>query len=1563
MYKIIIFILFSAISLNAAEITWVNAFPIYVYGDVTAIAKVYEFINNVVADPSVHIIIGIGVTMAIVISGWKVKDGDYNEIIKALFAPITLYALFFVPTVNVHITDLRVDKGLINYSVPDGGYRKVDNVPYMIAFIPASSSTLVSLFIDLIDNSWDATSVGSKFSTLGFQEMSHISQEALILGTFNNLDVNSSSDVYNMQQYVHQCLVIEALKVPSNHQKLIKPSKTFPEMYDPANFDGNISNVRVTFTDATGVTEVSGTCANLYTTYVSGVASSLESDFGDVLQGNFPNVDTSSATFNETWRENAGVQQTVVGNIRKAMITGAASRALAKDLSTDGIGVDGVAMATEIAIEKTIANLRTEGLAKYEWMARMLPNAVFIIMMLMLGIFPLMIIVMTFMGFNAFKGVANFFMGYIAMNFNLVSLALVSNIISYYTAQNAQNAIVSYAGMPFGSTQISEFMYQQADMAGLAGIIGAISVPFVTAAIFYGETKGLAAGISGVTGAFRGNVAADAKDTLVDRDAQQEIDKQMLDDAKNERDASAWLTNEGFPKPSNMSAVEAKNQMMKNLSSIGNANAASEIFHSGNAQNFISGSAKQSSQGFNKTAGFGANGVSMETAGSVSFEDGEVMGSMIQKTSDLRSESESYDTSKVGEGQAIGMFGKDMGSAALSDLDSSASATVANATNAVANQVGAGRGLLETGAFNSDGTLAGNAATEALIKGAALSSAQKASEQIGAGSTGDMQDFLDKGLMDGSRNANATNRASQIMKNGVDSNGNPLYDEDRAAQGQAMKEVAAHNKNMQTADAADFGRTGEVTGVADFISGAGAQDRIAANDAIGVGEKWQNMTEAERIADMAKVKENSARKTFGGIRSANAELHADGRDVDDAIKDDITGATEKGIGSATHADNLREKYGSSLKGENGKGMTLSETMSAIDMSKLDSQEGQAAGVVANKGINPDMYSDNADYSEQSKQQSTQAKLDAQDGIGGAVGIDVTEASIKAGTQKGNVEESSKILENAIKNGAAEGAKTLSDAAAKIAEVQTGMQMGSTAGLMKKFSDPEALKKTLEDNGYKDAAKELEGMSAGDMAAWVSSKQAGHMTGMHGLALRNDKGEMTSVGVSLGDDGARAMTVDSSFKKDNSKMNITGDGTNNVSGYNISPTGLLQEAMTTAEMDGHSAEMLSEIVKDTGVVMAADQFLTGGKGRKAAFGAAVSGWHKARGHEKGINADGKTVWATPEEMSKNGLVKGEDGSWKSSQYKSSDGVGPDLKKATTTNPTNNTTGVNTNANTGVDMENSSVKNSNTIIPKSEQAIKPSIAQQIEAQGKYEQTRASMIEHNAKVNALNNGGTPEMLARQKAQLNALEGAHNQFLGVDTKPNLQVPNEKGFFEKRMSALSSVWDGGGSWKTKIAMSAGAMALGSVSATASDLMDAVDPIAHASGTSLGDSSYGGDELKQMQAQFKSNSNGFTTPSWVKGVQPVSTVPQHVQTTFSTPSGFNTQQAISTSTGFSTNAAGQEIYGANKNDTLFRNDTSAESLRIQEDIALGTEFNQETSEGIQAAVERLMDADRNETKE
>ncbi|WP_152183572.1 hypothetical protein [Sulfurimonas indica] len=163
----------------------------------------------------------------------------------------------------------------------------------------------------------------------------------------------------------------------------------------------------------------------------------------------------------------------------------------------------------------------------------------------------------------------------------------------------------------------------------------------------------------------------------------------------------------------------------------------------------------------------------------------------------------------------------------------------------------------------------------------------------------------------------------------------------------------------------------------------------------------------------------------------------------------VTSATEKGVGSATHADNLREKYGDDLEGKNKKGMTLSETMKSIDSSKLDSQEGQAAGVLANKAINPNIYSDNAMYGEMSNQQKTQAKLDAQGGIGGAVGIDAMEASQKASQQKGAVEglqsEAEKIGQKVGKSAA----EVMEETAGKLAAGKLEKDVGTIKGAEKR----------------------------------------------------------------------------------------------------------------------------------------------------------------------------------------------------------------------------------------------------------------------------------------------------------------------------------------------------------------------------------------------------------------------------------------------------------------------------------------------------------------------------------
>ena len=987
-------ILMSSFDANAAEITFVNAFPIYTYGDVSYITTVYEFIKSVATDVSVQTILGLGFSVAIFISGWRARFGGFADIAKSAIAPITLYALFAVPTVNVHITDLRVDKGIINYPTPDGGYKKVEDVPYAIAFIPSSVSLIVSLFIDLIDDNWNGVNIGNKFSTLGFQKTARLTKEAMILAKFRDLNVSGGDVAHDMNQYIKTCLITEALKVPGNEYILQHPSKPFPDMLDPTIFKGNIGSKTVTFdngVDSNGSAASNITCSYAYNKYVSGKANDIEDSFGVLLSnregGKF---DVNNADLNQAFRDTIGDAANTVGTITKAMATTAATRALEKSLDTEGIGVNGVAMATELSIDSTLANLRTEGLAKWDWITRAVPDGISIVLAILIGAFPIMVVVMSFLGKHALGGIANYFMGYMAINFNLVSLALVNNIISYYTSQHAVEAMASYAGMPFGLTQINDFMMQQADMTGLAGIIGAVSVFAVTPLIFKGETAGFSAAMSAISGAYRGNVVQSAEKTLTDYDAQQKLDQQALTtDGMNEAQAAAWLSKEGFSKPNNMSAVAAYNDMMKNYGSIGSADAAS-IMHSGNAgkfntSNYIAGSEAQSLQSMGKTAGLGAsmNGgvVSEAEIESVSMQDGEAVGAMLGKTAELRGGSDKYNPNDVGAGQAISQFAKDMASVETNKEDPNANLSVANATKGVVDSMAAARGLLHTGALNPDGTVMAhdgngnpmsmNGKMQDYAKGVASQTAEKFSSTAGHGSTIDIDKAMDKSYEDGARSAKTINAVDDKMRSGErDKNGNLLYDRDMAAMGQADNEMAQHAKNMATAKAISENMTGEKNGYADFISGNSALARKQANDAIGVGEDWQKLSEKEQIALMAKDKTNAAAGFRGDIEATNAKIKAQGG-VDDYIDTQTTAASLK---AKTEQDVL-DKQLKNAGADKGLDDSTKDLAKAID--KLAQTAGTiAGGKTASDIASTGKYDSPEQYAEaQAQKASAQATID------------------------------------------------------------------------------------------------------------------------------------------------------------------------------------------------------------------------------------------------------------------------------------------------------------------------------------------------------------------------------------------------------------------------------------------------------------------------------------------------------------------------------------------------------------------------------------------------------------
>ena len=135
--------------------------------------------------------------------------------------------------------------------------------------------------------------------------------------------------------------------------------------------------------------------------------------------------------------------------------------------------------------------------------------------------------------------------------------------------------------------------------------------------------------------------------------------------------------------------------------------------------------------------------------------------------------------------------------------------------------------------------------------------------------------------------------------------------------------------------------------------------------------------------------------------------------ADKAIKDMVTGAQEKGKAAATHADNLRDKFGSNLDGKH-KGLTLDEALSANDSAKIDSQVGQALGTLANK----------------------------------AVGVDVMDSSQKASQQKGAVEGLREEAEK-LGKGLKSAAQVLEDTAKTLSQGKLEKDVGTIEGAEKR----------------------------------------------------------------------------------------------------------------------------------------------------------------------------------------------------------------------------------------------------------------------------------------------------------------------------------------------------------------------------------------------------------------------------------------------------------------------------------------------------------------------------------
>ena len=263
-------------------------------------------------------------------------------------------------------------------------------------------------------------------------------------------------------------------------------------------------------------------------------------------------------------------------------------------------------------------------------------------------------------------------------------------------------------------------------------------------------------------------------------------------------------------------------------------------------------------------------------------------------------------------------------------------------------------------------------------------------------------------------------------------------------------------------------------------------------------------TEANKAINPNIYTDNAMYGEMSKQQSTAASVSSQGG-IASAVANDVVGAIEKGKQNKAHADNMTMRYGDDLEGSTVNGLSLDETMTANDLAKIDSQSGQAKGTIENMEKNPNIYAQNAQYSEMSKQQSTDAKIAAQGGIDKAVNTDVADAQIKAKQQQagltGSMEEflqskaggghsaqSSKEMAQAIIDGgakAAENMRQVLSSAGNLAGAQASAKTGGDIVGMEKADEK------YKDGGFVGLQK--------DSASVKTDQQIGSTSGLLNLS--------------------------------------------------------------------------------------------------------------------------------------------------------------------------------------------------------------------------------------------------------------------------------------------------------------------------------------------------------------------------------------------------------------------------------------------------------------------------------
>lgn len=541
--------------------TYVKDFGIFVYGDIESIENAFILVQAIATSSELQTIIALFMLFFVPYVGYKVTATGTFRPFATNLTYVTASILFLstatVPSASIHIEDLRTETTYAG--LPAHTYAKVDNIPYPIALVTSTISTITDSLTLLFDNASALVKpdlAGATTSAIGAGNAINDLIKILQFSSFDKVnDEATSKFARSLVTYIEKCGLGHAL---NNNPDLIvnfkNPSGDIFKFIDPASLNITGSTYTLDFTDATSGTKPYQCDVfwndNIISQYAV-VSTKLQDRISKVTTGNLNSASVIRSYLTIGGDINDTVIANDIGKMQAFMMNAAAFAPVNKAFTNSTFDVSsGQDLANRITAGTTLADMQMQGAGQMKWVAEILPYAYHFMLGIIYSISILVMIVATAMG--AEKGFIiwrNFVKGLTTFEFIKISFVIVNASVNQYSAKHAADFISAIGQNPASVSSIPYYYNYLATMAGVAGTLGAIAIFAIPAMVFSGEVSSALGAVSSIASKYKGNDVRTAQEATAEQRAKQDAYERELQD-------QAMLDHLGLSAPAGMGASE-----------------------------------------------------------------------------------------------------------------------------------------------------------------------------------------------------------------------------------------------------------------------------------------------------------------------------------------------------------------------------------------------------------------------------------------------------------------------------------------------------------------------------------------------------------------------------------------------------------------------------------------------------------------------------------------------------------------------------------------------------------------------------------------------------------------------------------------------------------------------------------------------------------------------------------------------------------------------------------------------------------------------------------------------